>query len=144
MNEADQALTDDEIRTLFSADIRQRDDVRFYLDVNVSHLVVAHLQEEDNGLTITDAYSQEQANERSDFLILARARELGFVFVTLDRDYREIHQRLRKLGLSHAGIIFVRSETLKTDPLQLATGLARLAAKYEGSTDLLRSALFPL
>lgn len=131
MNETDLALPDEELRRLFSAPPKQRLVVGFYLDGNISQIVTDHLR--DASIKFTDVYLDDRADEPSDFRLLARAATLGLVMVTQDRDFRELETRLHTLqGLRHAGIILVKSRTLKGDEGQLAQLLIRLTSKYEG------------
>jgi hypothetical protein len=143
VNPSDEAITIEQLKALFSGQIRATDAVDFYMDGNIDQRAVAVIEAE--GIFVTDVYREGQANEESDILILAKARTMGCILVTLDRDFREIDERIRGVGgLTHTGILFVKSDTLKADPVQLAGALIRIAQKYEGSTQLLHSQLFRL
>jgi predicted nuclease of predicted toxin-antitoxin system len=143
VNPSDEAITIEELRTLFADPIRVTDAVDFYMDGNIDQRAVRVIEAE--GVFVTDVYREGQSNEATDTFILAKARVMGCIVVTLDRDFREIHERIRAVdGLTHAGILFIKSDTLKADPIQLAGALIRIAQKYEGSTQLLHSQLFRL
>ncbi len=143
MNEADRAITDDALKEMFGKTIRHRDMPGLYLDASVNMLVTELLVTQD--ILFTDAYTQGQGQEKSDFRIVARSSELGLILVTYDRDFREIHSRITGIsGLRHAGIIIVVGDVLKTDEHQLAAALSRLIIKYEGCADILWNQIFPL
>lgn len=143
MNAADRATTDDELKEMFGRPIRHRDMPGLYLDASVNMLVTELLSAQD--VLFTDAYTQGQGQEKSDFRIVARASELGLILVTYDRDFREIHERITSIGgLQHAGIMIVVGDVLKQDEHQLAAVLSRLVIKYEGCADILWNQIFPL
>ena len=143
MNPADEAVTLDQLTEMFSGSIRVHDDVDYYLNGNIDRRIAAILEADE--IFVTDVYREGQADEESDIRILAKARIMACVLVTADRDFREIHERIIvTTGLSHAGIFFVKSDTLKSDPTKLAALLIRMAQKYQGSTNLLQNQLFKL
>lgn len=143
MNPLDEAVTPDELKQLFAGEIRDHGFVDFYLDGNIDQRVAAILDAE--AVHFTDVYKEGQAAEKADTRILAKSRVMGCVLVTADRDYREIHERVVRLGgLRHAGILLVKSEALKADAPQLANVLTRIAEKYEGSASILHNQLFRL
>jgi predicted nuclease of predicted toxin-antitoxin system len=140
MNPADRAITDAELITMFSGDIP--DTTGYYLDANIDQQVAELLRQ--STIRLTDAYDQQQAAERSDIRVLARARQIGCIMVTKDLDFVEIDSRIGAIDeLSHLGVLLVTS-TLKYDPVQCAAALRRIAEKYEGWPDLLRNQVFTI
>lgn len=143
MNPADRSITADELKTMFTGKIRVGDEIGLYLDANVDQRMAALLRA--SRVLVSDVYVEGQAEGKADTRILAKARVMGFVTVTQDRDFRDIHDRIMSIeGLSHAGIILIKSMALKSDAAQLADIVARLTEKYEGSSDVLYSQIFTL
>lgn len=143
MNPADRSITTDELKTMFTGKIRIGEEMGLYLDANVDLRVAALLRA--SRVLVTDVYVEGQAEEKANTRILAKAGTMGFVTVTQDRGFRDIHDRIMSIeGLSHAGIILVKGMALKSDVVQLAATLVRLTEKYEGSSDVLYSQIFTL
>jgi hypothetical protein len=140
MNAEDKAITDAQLAQMFTGDIPYGVDVMFYLDENISQEIAESLQA--RGVLVTDVYAEGQVSERVDTLVLARAREMGCILVSADRDFEEICQRITGIGgLSHAGVIMVSGSLLHSSEA-LTARLARLTEKFEGFPDWLRNQVY--
>ncbi len=109
LNPADRALSDDDLRALFGGDIRLHEQVAYYLDENMmADVLISALRAA--GILVTTVDERGLAGHPSDFVVLADARRLGCVFVTLDRGYELLHERLVALEAAHAGIFLFDGE----------------------------------
>jgi hypothetical protein len=139
LNPADQAITDDELREMFSGDIPYRAGLRFYADESVDQRVIIRLRAA--GVTITDVYIEAQDGEKADTRLLAKARELGAVMLTGDQGFEIISDRITDLKLSHAGIVLITRPLLQ-NPNELISRIIRLDTKFEGYPSWVRNQVF--
>jgi predicted nuclease of predicted toxin-antitoxin system len=143
MNQADRDITDEQLIEWFSGEIKYRQSVAYYHDENIPVDAIANLY--DLGVTSTSVYDQQQDGEQSDFRVLRKARSLGCILVTIDKDYREIHRRLMTLkNVSHSGILFVKNEMLAQDAELLSQALYRLSQKFEEYPDWLQNQFYQI
>ena len=141
MNAADRAISIETLTTMFSGEIAYHDNIAFYLYENINRNLVTLLRSHD--IRVTSVYKQGQIGERADTLLLGKARTMGCVMVAIDRDFKEISDRIVDIsGLSQAGVILVISSRLRISSDQLAARLARLVDKFEGFSDVLQNQVY--
>lgn len=143
MNASDRAIPIEELQQLFGGSIPYRRALGFYLDESIDVLVVEQLRAE--AIPATNVFEHMQLGESSDLRVLAKARELGRVLVTGSARFEAIHEHLTSFdGLTHAGIVMVRSRAVRAPRGHLAALLSRLADRFDGFPDGLEGLLFRL
>lgn len=109
VNPADRAFSDAELKALFAdpPTIPERAVPAFLYDAGMDQRSVALIRQTLD-LHVTTVQEQGLEDEKSDFRILAYARRSGYTLVVRDRGFKRLHHRLETLGLTHAGIVWVR------------------------------------
>jgi predicted nuclease of predicted toxin-antitoxin system len=141
LNPANHNITDGELLEFFEGPVPYGSGLGFYLDESVSQRVAVGLVK-NYGIDITRVEEEGQKAEPSDILILARAREMGRILVTVDRHFRSIHNRVMRVkGTNHAGIIWIRSREARQDPAVVRKFIIELAEVSFDRPDVLENRL---
>src|SRR5688572_12444625 len=143
MNNADAAITDAELANLFSGPIPYDECPGFYIDESIDVLICEMLGAE--GVRATNVFEQQQVGEPSDLRLLANARATGSIFITAESRFKALHQHsMSHEGLTHPGIVLVRTAQVRQPRGRLAALLIRLADRFDGFPDGLENELYSL
>lgn len=104
VNTADKLMEDLALRHLFSGDVPKHDRVGYYLDENIMSAGLIEKLRRNNIIVVT-VVEREHDTEVSDYIVLADARSLGYMFVTRDRGVLLLHERLRDVILLHERVL---------------------------------------
>lgn len=143
MNDTDRALSIETLHQLFGGAIPYGRALGFYLDESIDVLVADQLRAE--AIPAANVFECDQCGEPSDLRVLAKAREQGRILVTSTARFESVHEHVISFdALTHAGIVLVRSRTVRAPRGHLAALLSRLADRFEGFPDGLEGMLFRL
>jgi len=115
MNPEDEALSDEQLEEMFDFEIDYSERPRFMLDENADFRILDDLPPEID-VTIVQDYDLTPEQRELDNFVLSLASHEGRIFVTVDRDYYQIKERLLGLGITYAGILHLDTNTSRNNP----------------------------